>query len=355
MGKIKIGDEGPARMRLGDTAVSKAFMGDEPVFNQNRFRVTIKESLSSTVVTLNGTAVRNLDAVPYGSHVQIDLSYAGNSSMSFSVRQGSGAVPKYFDLACTRLKASTVAGRYYFIMPADNVTISSSSINTCLPSGTMIALADGTRKAVENVTTRDRVLVFNHETGAFDGAGIIFMEDDGVRDWTVLRLRFADGSGTGLIFEHGYFDLDLMRYVYIREDNYGDFIGHRFARRTAAGGIEGVELTGAEIGVERTGCYSFPSVYHLNFVADDFLSMPGGITGMFNFFDYGEGLKYEEAAKAADIAAYGLMRYEDLAAQLTREEFDAYPAPYLRVALGKGVMTQERLAYLIERYVVEKR
>lgn len=355
MGNLKMGDEGTAGMRLGETAISKAFMGDEPVFNQNRFRVTIRESESTTAVSLNGAAVRNLEAVPYGSHVQIDLSYALAYNRAFTVKhEGNTNVPLYSDLACTKRTMGTFEGRIYFVMPGDGVAITSSS-NNCIPSGTMIALADGTRKAVEDVTTRDRVLVFNHETGAFDGAGIIFMEDDGVRDWTVLRLRFADGSGTGLIFEHGYFDLDLMRYVYIREDNYGDFIGHRFARRTAAGGIEGVELTGAEIGVERTGCYSFPSVYHLNFVADDFLSMPGGITGMFNFFDYGEGLKYDEAAKAADIAAYGLLRYEDLAEQLTREEFDAYPAPYLRVALGKGVMTQERLAYLIERYVVEKR
>ena len=49
---------------------------------------------------------------------------------------------------------------------------------------------------------------------------------------------------------------------------------------------------------EVTGCFSFPTEYHLNFFADEFLSMPGGIQGMFNFFDYDQNLKYDEAKKA---------------------------------------------------------
>ena len=234
----------------------------------------------------------------------------------------------------------------------------SAARSCCIPSGTMVTMADGSRKAVDYVTEADQVLVFNHETGSFDTAGIIFFENDGTADYRVINLSFSDGSVTRLIYEHGYFDLDLMQYVYIREGNYANFIGHRFCRAAEDGtgyATESVTLTDAWITEETVGCYSFPSVYHLNFFADGFLSMPGGINGMFNIFDYGEDLKYDEAAKAADIETYGLLSYEDFAEYMTEEEYAMYPAPYLAVSLGKGLMTPEYLQYLIGRYVTDKR
>ena len=224
----------------------------------------------------------------------------------------------------------------------------------CVPSGTMVTMADGTKKPVEDVTDADRVLVFNHETGTPDTAGIIFTEADGTAEYSVVNLTFSDGSTTRLIDEHGYFDLDLMQYVYIREDNCADYIGHRFYKINGGAASEAT-LTDAFVTVETTGCFSFPSVYHLNFFADDFLSMPGGITGMFNIFAYDAQLKYDGAAKAADIETYGLMSCEDFAGCLTEEEFAMYPAQYLRVSLGKGLMTPEWLEYLIGRYVADKR
>ena len=46
---------------------------------------------------------------------------------------------------------------------------------------------------------------------------------------------------------------------------------------------------------------------------------------------------------------------QDFAEYLTEEEYAMYPAQYLRVSLGKGLMTPEWLEYLIGRYVVDKR
>ena len=40
---------------------------------------------------------------------------------------------------------------------------------------------------------------------------------------------------------------------------------------------------------------------------------------------------------------------------MTYEEYLCYPAQYIAVSLGKGLMTQEWLEYLISRYVVDKR
>ena len=79
--------------------------------------------------------------------------------------------------------------------------------------------------------------------------------------------------------------------------------------------------------------------------------MPGGITGLFNIFEYGNDLKYDEEAYNRDIELYGLFTYEDLAPLgVTEIMFEAYAGKYLKVALGKGILTEEYLAYLIERY-----
>ena len=141
-------------------------------------------------------------------------------------------------------------------------------------------------------------------------------------------------------------------------NNCTDFIGHRFYKADFDGTSytsEAVTLTDAYVTEETTGCFSFPSEYHLNFFADGFLSMPGGIEGMFNIFDYDETLKYDEAKKAADIEIYGLLDYSFFADWMTYEEYLQYPAQYIAVSLGKGLMTQEYLEYLIERYVIDKR
>ena len=144
----------------------------------------------------------------------------------------------------------------------------------------------------------------------------------------------------------------------ITEDNYSSFIGHRFFKADFDGSnytATEVILTDAYMTEEVTGCFSFPTEYHLNFFADGFLSMPGGITGMFNFFDYDATLKYDEAKKAQDIETYGLLDYSFFEDWMTYEEYLCYPAQYIAVSLGKGLMTEEWLQYLIERYVADKR
>lgn len=218
---------------------------------------------------------------------------------------------------------------------------------SCIPSGTMITLADGSKKAVERLGDDDRVLAFNHETGCFESAGIAFLENDGVKDYTVVNLGFSDRTQTRLIYEHGYFDLDLMKYVYIREGNFDEYIGHRFFKEDGTSAV----LEKAWVSRERVGCYSFPSEYHLNFVADGFLSMPGGISGMFNIFEYNEDLSFNKEKMEADIEKYGLFEYSDFEKYMSREEWSKYPAAYLKVALGKGLITYGEVESLLERYV----
>lgn len=219
--------------------------------------------------------------------------------------------------------------------------------SSCLLPNTLVTMADGTQKEVKDIEQGDLVLVFNHETGQLDVAPITFNDHDEASLFTVLYLNFSNCKSVGVISEHGFFDLDTMRYEYIREDNYQEFIGHRFYTEE---GDEAV-LTSVDVRAEYTECYSPTSFYHFDYFVEGMLSMPGGITGLFNIFEFGSDLKYDEEAYNRDIELYGLFTYEDLAPLgVTEIMFEAYAGKYLKVALGKGILTEEYLAYLIERY-----
>ena len=239
----------------------------------------------------------------------------------------------------------------------DSKTVEAYCDNTakdtgCFTGDTLITLADGTQKRGDQVTLEDTLLVFNHETGEYEAAGIIFIENDGMAEYNVIHLEFSNGTSTKLIYEHGLFDLTLNKYVYVDEYNYADFVGHEFAI-LAGDSYESVTLTNAYVAKEYTGCYSLVTVYHLNYFVDGLFSMPGGITGLFNMFEYGEGLVYDQAKMQADIEEYGLYTYEDFAEYLPYEVYAAFPAPQLKVAVGKGMVTFDEILGYIEKYLVK--
>ena len=81
--------------------------------------------------------------------------------------------------------------------------------------------------------------------------------------------------------------------------------------------------------------------------------MPGGIDGMFNIFEvYPDTMTINAEAMAQDIETYGLFTYEEFAELLpvTEDVFNAFNGQYLKVAIGKGLITVEQLGNLVNRY-----
>lgn len=227
-----------------------------------------------------------------------------------------------------------------------------SEASMCLSFDTLILMADDSTKRAGELHAGDLVKIFNHETGQVDIAPIIFNDDveKNAEDYKVIYLEFNNGSIVKVIYEHGFFNFDTNKYEYIDEFNYREFIGDRFAV------ISGDKLTSAVlkdayIKVENTKLCSPVSYFHLNIIAEGMLSMPGGIAGLFNMFEYNGDLSYNATQKAADIEKYGLFTFEDFNGQIPQEVFNALPVPYVKVSLGKGLLTEEDIEILIERYV----
>ena len=222
---------------------------------------------------------------------------------------------------------------------------------SCISAGTMITLADGSQKPVELLTGNEMLLVWNMYTGTFDSAPILCIDSDPLSMYEVIRLAFSDGTTVDVISEHGFFDVDLNKYVYL--DVYAaDYIGHSFLKQGADGMVQ-VTLEDVTIVQESTTAYSPVTYGHLCYFVDGMLSVPGGIDGLFNIFEVdGETMMYDADAMAADIEQYGLYTYEELNALVPVPEvmFDAVNGQYLKVAVGKGIITIEQIGELVERY-----
>jgi hypothetical protein len=223
-------------------------------------------------------------------------------------------------------------------------------------------MADGTQKPVEDLKIGDMILVFNHVSGKLEAAPLIFNthSQSEAADYNVLYLNFSDGSEVKIVASHGFFDMTLMKYVYITEKNYEQFIGHEFYALGADGSGKIITLTDAHISREYVRIFCPVTYFHMNSFANGLLNtpnIPGDITGLVNYFEYDSDLKYNEESMAADIEKYGLYSYEDFSDYISYEAYLSSPAVYLKVSVGKGMMTYEEIIdvilYLLEGSLID--
>lgn len=243
-------------------------------------------------------------------------------------------------------KAIVPSVKFYALYREDN----------CLAEGTLITLADGRQVPVESLTGNEMLLVWNLKTGSFDSARILFIDTDATQIYKVINLGFSDGTNVKVISEHAFWDYNLNEYVYLREDA-AKYIGHWFNKQITNpdGSMESVmvRLTSVDVRDEYTTAYSPVTYDHLCYYVNGMLSMPGGISGLFNIFEVNpDTMTIDYEAMARDIETYGLFTYEEFAELLPvpQDVFDAFNAQYFKIAIGKGLITMETLESLFVRY-----
>lgn len=228
--------------------------------------------------------------------------------------------------------------------------------NECVAEGSLITLADGSQVPVEQLTGKEQLLVWNLKTGAFDTAPILFIDHDKKMNYEVINLEFSDGTTVKVISEHAFWDFDLNQYVFLRKDA-AKYIGHWFNKQIIDdnGNMTWIKvrLTDVEVRNEYTSAWSPVTYGHLCYYVNGMLSMPGATEGLINIFDVdSDTMKFNEISYQEDIEKYGIFTYEEFAElyPVPREIFDAFNAEYLKVSLGKGLITQKQLERLIKIY-----
>ncbi len=221
--------------------------------------------------------------------------------------------------------------------------------NFCIAEWTKVLLADGTYKQAGEIKTGDMVISFNHENGKFEPNRVIGNDDISkqAETYNVVHLEFSNGKSTDFIYEHGYFDKTLNKYVYLHEDDFADYINHDFVFYED-GSVTVGKLIRGSISKIFTRLASPATANHLNLIVDDMLSIGGGLDGLFNIFEYDlDTLAFDKEKMNADIAEYGLLGYESFEKYFPKEIYDLLPCKYLGVSIGKGLITWD----IFEGYV----
>lgn len=257
-----------------------------------------------------------------------NISYNKDEQYSYSDLSGSGTL--------TKLESS-----------------SSGSGGDCVTGDSLITLADGTQKRLDQLTYQDELLVWDFYNGCYatTTASVIFNHGNGTHK--VLNLAFSDGTTVGVIGEHEFFDKDANSFVNITEDNVADYIGHNFVK-AVGDGYSYVVLENYYYTEEEIGNYTILTAKYNNAIVDGMLTLTPDPTNkcedFFRLYEIGEDMKYDEEKMQEDIEKYGLFTYEDLAAYVTYEEFVAFNGEFYKILVGKGLITVEDIVIALATY-----
>lgn len=298
---------------------------------------TITVTTNNATVKVNGTTVNNNGTVSiqYGTQVTVEVTYSQSNSRSTTIKGSDG---------------TTYTSP--FTMPAQDVTINATSSGSCVTSDTLVTLADGTQKRIDQITYTDQLLVWDFYRGqhAVVPAAIIF--DHGYDYNTVIKLNFSDGTSVKVVNLHQFFDADLNKFVSIDAESVADYVGHKFVKQNGED-YELVTLVDYTSTEEYCEAWGIISAEHYNIIVEGMLSADfmKEDFALFNYFQVGQNMKFDEVQMQAEIEKYGLYTYADFEQYLTREQFEAFNVQYFKIAVGKGEYTYEGILALIETYL----
>jgi hypothetical protein len=220
----------------------------------------------------------------------------------------------------------------------------------CFASGTLITLVDGSQKPVEELTFDDMLLVWNFFDGSYSASPAVALVDHGEDVYTVANLQFSDGTRLSIIGDHGVFDYDLNRFVFLTPAIGANYIGHRFVKYAADGSYDLVTLESVEVTQERTHAWSIVSAGALNTFASDMLTLAPP-SEAFSWMPMGEKLHYDVEQLQREIAEHGTFEYAQFADLVTEEQFEALNGRYLKVVVDKGLMSVDDLCEMVKTYL----
>ena len=141
----------------------------------------------------------------------------------------------------------------------------SGTSGICFINGTMIALSDGTYKAIEHITYNDLLLVWNFDLGRYTEASPIWIKAVETENKYNL-LTFSDGSTLRTIGNHHIFNKEAKKFTHTMRDDtpIGTTTVNEYGNE--------ITLVSAEEIYETCESYNIFTEYHLNMYADGILT-----------------------------------------------------------------------------------
>ena len=306
-------------------------------FNETNM-CTITLDITDAKVTINGT-VYNGDGtfdIPYGTTIKPTVEYLESKNQSFTIDG-----------------KNHTSGDPYTVNK--HVTIYAySKGSSCVVSGTLITLADGTTKKVEELVGNEKLLIWNHMTGKYEQADIAYIvnHNNEMSNYEVIYMIYEDGTKLGIVEEHVFYVYELNKYIAITEDNVEDYLGYTFMKTDPlTGRLVKVKLVDVEYEIVYTGLYEVVTYQNITCFTNGILSASAYLDKLLNIFDINqETMSYSESEIIKDIEQYGLYTYEDFKDLISEEAFELYNAKYLKIAVEKGYITWDDILWMIDIY-----
>lgn len=222
----------------------------------------------------------------------------------------------------------------------------------CVTGDTLVTMADGSTKRIDEVTFEDELLVWDFYNGEYAVVPAAIISNHGYADRNVITLNFEDGTNVKVVELHQFFDADSNELVSIDAESVANYVGHSFVKRDGEG-YKTVKLEDYNVEYKNTDSYGIVSALHYNILVDDMFSAdyPYLVYDLMTYFEVGDNMVYDEEKMNADVATYGLYTYDEFAEYMTCEEFDAMNIQYMKISVGKGYYTYEGILELIERWL----
>ncbi|MCQ2547882.1 MAG: Ig-like domain-containing protein [Clostridia bacterium] len=210
----------------------------------------------------------------------------------------------------------------------------------CLAGNTMISMANGGKKAVQDIRIGDDIVVFDHNSGTRTTAKVFDFYKYEEKRAGAFTLHFSNDVDVTIVGSHKFFEKDANKYVTINRDNVQNYIGSSFFNLDTMNWESLQDVTFIK---EKVDTFIVASEKHINCAANGMLTGEDGVYGWFyNIFQLDENMKIKEKEKLADIEDWGLFTFEETG-YVSPEAFEAFNMKYLNVAKGKGIVTAEQL------------
>ena len=94
---------------------------------------------------------------------------------------------------------------------------------SCLTGDTLITLADGSQKRIDEITTADKVLSINPETNELEADEIIYCDSAENKTHTEYDIyTLSDGTEIKTVHRHRFYNMERQAMVYMDEWNIGE-------------------------------------------------------------------------------------------------------------------------------------
>ena len=250
----------------------------------------------------------------------------------------------------TDTTALTTSDKSYTVSNnATSVTITpSGEDNSCIIEGTLITMFDGTKRKVEDLRMGDLIRTWSFVKGSFDIKPIIAIEKGTESKYTVITVHLENGYELSIISKQVFFDMDERCYFEISKDNYQEVIGKKVMIEDGEM-MKSSVITNVTIEEKVAVAYELITAEDFNFIAEGILTIEPFIFCL-NIFEINENYQIDQKLMEEDIEKYGLYTYEEWKDYLTEDEFMMFNGQYFKIAVGKGLTTEEHIIEAINIY-----